>query len=366
MHKMKFEYRISLAYFLIALAWIYFSDMFLEIDPKASAERISHLQTIKGGFYVIATSLMLLLFIRKHLGRLRSAEAELERHRLHLTEMVKEKTRELDDAIEKLRESNQLLTRQNEVNDLQNIELKAALNEVRSTQAQLAQSDRMTAIGVLTSGLSSEIGNPLHNIENGLHQIATFLKNSKIENSEIEHLAFTLQTNIHKISKAVSGINQLSSSNFSCNEKCDIHAILDNCLAILNYHLTGKIKVEKDYLDELLLVKGNTGQLHQAFISILINAVQAIQHTGIIRISTDLKDNKLLVQIADTGCGIEQQHLPHVTDPFFTTRDNGQSSGLGLSISYTIIKNHEGDITISSEPGQGTQVTISLPIIPIV
>lgn len=363
MQKVKFEYRIALLYLIIGSLWILLSDKILELDENASAASISDLQTVKGWFYVTATALLLFIFVRKHLGKLRATETELEKHRLHLADLVNEKTAKLDSAIEQLKNANEQLLEQNKVIDQQNKDLKNALDEVRSTQAQLAHADRMAAIGILTSGIAQEIKEPLKVIDENAGFILQFLNQQNCIHTEVSHSIETIQKGTHQISTVVSGMNQLSSGQYTSHETCELHTILDNCLAILHYHLSGRIKVEKSYTDEQLLITGNPGQLHQAFISIMINAVQAISGSGTIHIYTHKDDFRSYIQIQDTGCGIDELNLAHVTDPFFTTKEPGKGSGLGLSITYTIIKNHGGDLVLESTKGEGTNVRITLPLI---
>lgn len=363
MTKLKFEYRISLAYLLIGSTWILLSDKVIALGPNASAESISLMQTIKGWFYVITTSLILLFFVRKHLGRLRTAEAELEKHKNHLTEMVQDKTRELDAAIIQLQSTNQLLNSRNELIDQQNRDLSKAFNELRSTQAQLAQTDRMMAVGILTTGIAHELNTPLRAIESGAILIEQKLAEESIIKTDITDQLETITQQTKRIATIVSGMSQLSGSSHSSFEKCRMHEIIDNCLAILNYHITGRINIETDYCGDELLVLGNPGQLHQALISILINAVQAIDKEGTISIQTAVKDEDICICISDTGCGIDESNLAHVMDPFYTTKEPGKGTGLGLSISFTILKNHQGNLKIESNLNKGTTVIITLPLL---
>lgn len=363
MNRLKFEYRITLLYLAIGALWILLSDKVLQLDADASTASISLWQTVKGWFYVTATALVLFFFIKKHLGKLRSTEAELEKHRLHLADLVDEKTKDLDEAVVQLQKMNQQLTDQNTLIDTQNQELKNALNEVRSTQVQLAQADRMAALGILTSGISHELRIPLKTIDDKANELLAEMKREHSECADLPLMLETIKKSTHRISTVLSGMMQLSSSSYSAQEKCEIHTIIDNCMAILNYHLTDRIRIKKEYTDEPLYVSGNPGQLHQAFISILINSVQAIQHEGVIRVRTLADQQHAIVSIADNGCGIEDCNLPHVTDPFFSTKEPGKGSGLGLSITYTILKNHGGNMKIESEKRNGTIVHIKLPLI---
>jgi len=98
------------------------------------------------------------------------------------------------------------------------------------------------------------------------------------------------------------------------------------------------------------------------FLNLLVNAAQAIEDTGVISITTEATDNHVLVRIADTGRGIPQEHLNHLFDPFFTTKPVGQGTGLGLSVSYGIVRKHRGTICVDSIVGQGTTFTVRLPV----
>ena len=140
-----------------------------------------------------------------------------------------------------------------------------------------------------------------------------------------------------------------------------MHKIIENCLLILNSQLEEKIKIEKNYTSEQFLIKGNDGKLHQAFINIFINSIQAIQKNGLIIINTKINKNKLIISIADNGSGISQENIKKIFDPFFTTKDAGKGTGLGLSITYGIILDHKGSLEYKSEIGNGTQVMIQLP-----
>jgi signal transduction histidine kinase len=111
-----------------------------------------------------------------------------------------------------------------------------------------------------------------------------------------------------------------------------------------------------------MIVLGNVGQLHQVFVSILVNASQSIENEGSISISTEKEKDNICIKVTDTGCGISKVNLPRITDPFFTTKEPGKGTGLGLSIAYNIIQAHKGNISFQSEVNKGTIVKILLPI----
>jgi signal transduction histidine kinase len=130
---------------------------------------------------------------------------------------------------------------------------------------------------------------------------------------------------------------------------------------MLNNQLKDRIEVQKKFTNEAFKVYGNVGKLHQVFINILSNSIQAIDKNGSISISTYKQKKTIVIEIVDSGSGISKENLSKITDPFFTTKDPGKGTGLGLSIAYSIIQDHKGTIEFQSEINSGTTVIISLP-----
>lgn len=131
---------------------------------------------------------------------------------------------------------------------------------------------------------------------------------------------------------------------------------------MLHNQIKNKVEVKKQYTDAEFLLIGNEGQLHQAFLNILTNAVQAIEKQGNIDIATRIENENLIVLIKDNGIGLSEENILKVTDPFFTTKEPGVGTGLGLSITNNIIKEHKGNINFESEINKGVSVTVTFPI----
>jgi len=144
-------------------------------------------------------------------------------------------------------------------------------------------------------------------------------------------------------------------------ELIKIEEVIDGVLSIAHNELKYKADVEKSYGDTPLII-GNAQRLGQVFINLLINAAQAIDQRGIVEIKTYVEDKYVCVDIKDTGKGIKEEHLKKIFDPFFTTKPVGQGTGLGLSVSYEIVKKHRGEIKAQSIEGQGATITVILPI----
>jgi signal transduction histidine kinase len=165
------------------------------------------------------------------------------------------------------------------------------------------------------------------------------------------------------VTEIVNSLGRFSRRSDDLNQICNINSIIDNCLVILNNTFKYKCTVTKEYCDEKLEVTGNEGKLHQVFINILNNSIQAIEKNGTLHISTNIAENNCaLIIIRDNGSGILPEHINKIFDPFFTTKEPGKGTGLGLSIVYSIIKEHNGFITYKSEINRGTEVKILLPL----
>ena len=272
----------------------------------------------------------------------KKTELELERYRKNLEKLVKEKTSKLENT---------------------NKELNETLKRLKEKQAQLLQAEKMASLGTLTAGVAHEINNPLNYISGAHFGLKNYFNEHESTDKDlVNSLLESIKSGIDRTSAIIKGLNQFSRDNKNFDELCDIHAILDNCLAILNNQIKHKAKINKYYCADKLVTRGNVGKLHQAFINIVTNAVQAIDHDGVITISTQKKGENSQIEIADNGQGIEKENIRNVTDPFFTTKEPGEGSGLGLSITYSIIQDHKGVLDIESEHKKGTKVKINLPI----
>ncbi len=241
-------------------------------------------------------------------------------------------------------------------------ELQETVYKLKDTQSSLMQQEKMASLGILTAGVAHEINNPLNYILGGYTGLQNYFEDKNELDEEVEMLLDSIKVGVDRAAEIVSGLNQFSRTRKSLDERCDIHSILDNSILMIQHLLNNRIELIKNLHAESCIVMGNVGELHQVFINILINACQAIPNSGTIRVTTGLRGSHLKIIVFDNGMGIEQDNLNKITDPFFTTKEAGQGTGLGLYISYKIVKEHKGQLTIRSKPGAGTHVIISLPL----
>ncbi|MBN2521034.1 MAG: PAS domain-containing sensor histidine kinase, partial [Bacteroidales bacterium] len=290
-------------------------------------------------------------------------EEQLKNYNLKLEELVKERTEELEASNEELRATNEELFEKSEIITQKNNELNEAIELIKTTQQKLIQTEKMASLGVLTAGVAHEVNNPLNYLMGAYVGLESYFKEHGSEEvSKTEILLNSMKVGIERISGIVKGLNQFSRLNDSLEEVCDIHAIIDNCITILYNKLKHKVELTKKYYKDPIIVKGNVSQLHQVFINLMANAIQAIPGKGIIMINTDKKGEMAMIEIVDDGVGIDKELLTKITDPFFTTKPPGEGTGLGLSITQTIIKEHHGEMKFESEVNKGTKVILSFPL----
>lgn len=291
-------------------------------------------------------------------------ELELELHRNNLERLVKEKTEDLESVNQKLKATNDELFDKNEIINMQNSELKAAISHLQETQSQLLQAEKMASLGILTAGVAHEINNPLNYIMGAYVALNTIMLHDSIKENEdkIQVLLNAIKTGVDKAAAIVQGLNQFSRDNQTYEEDCNIHEIIDNTITMLNNQLKHRIVVEKKYAEQDIVIKGNVGKLHQVFVNLLSNSSHAIKEEGRIVIETKYDKTNTIIKITDNGEGISAENLQKITDPFFTTKDPGKGTGLGLSITYNVIQEHKGLMHFESELGKGTSAIITLPL----
>ena len=243
-------------------------------------------------------------------------------------------------------------------------ELKVAIEQLKNAQEQMIQSDKMASLGILAAGVAHEINNPLNFIQGGVEGLEQTLKRSKkIKKDEYEVLIKAIKEGISRASTIVLSLNEFSHSSDKKLEPCNIHHLIENCLTMIRYRLKNGIELTKEFDEKDAKVNGNNGKLHQAFLNIITNSIQAIDKDGSITIRTKVTQSSVFIDFIDSGHGIKPEHLKKITEPFFSTKEPGKGTGLGLSITYSIINEHGGSLNYSSKWSEGTTASIMLPLI---
>lgn len=245
---------------------------------------------------------------------------------------------------------------------------KAALLEKERTQEQLIQSESLAAIGQLVAGIAHELNNPLASasslIQTDIELIKEQAEKRQVDQALLEDLAYSLKE-LNKTKEIVKSILDLSRQTQTYLEDVDMNAVIDEALQVLhNQYKSMEVSIEKHYDPNLPTIQGNFSNLGQVLINIVNNALQALPDgRGKISLSTACHQDtdSVVVECRDDGSGIPPEVMKDIFKPFFTTKEVGKGTGLGLYVSYEIIKKHAGEIRVSSEREKGTAFTIVLP-----
>lgn len=273
-------------------------------------------------------------------------------------------------------------------------ELEKALADLKSTQGQMMQQEKMAMVGQLTAGLAHEINNPIGFIASNLGSLGKYcekllnfieaqqeallsgqpdprqaeLISAQRRQFKIDYLVKDLpemiletQDGVERIKSIVRDLKCFSRADDSEQKLADINQCLESTLNIAKNELKYKATIRREY-GELPEILCYPQQLGQVFMNLLVNAAHAIDTQGEITVRSWHDGGRIFVAISDTGCGIPAQQRERIFEPFFTTKGVGKGTGLGLSISNEIIRNHAGEIRVESEPGQGSTFTVSLPL----
>ena len=232
--------------------------------------------------------------------------------------------------------------------------------ELDARQEQIIHSRKIASLGTLVSGVAHELNNPINNI---ILTIDTLVSGRKTTDERRAALLDDILNQAIRASGIVKNLLDFSRAETSSFSDVDMTLLLEEIFKITGNEITlKKIALNRQIEPGLPKFRGTKQGLQQVFFNLVINAVQAMESEGRLTVKAVTDDNKrIIVSIQDSGMGIAEKDLPHIFDPFFTTKEVGHGTGLGLSVSYGIIKKHGGRITVDSQPGKGTTFTVILP-----
>ncbi|MCX7173235.1 MAG: PAS domain S-box protein [Proteobacteria bacterium] len=276
-----------------------------------------------------------------------------------------------------------------------NAQLVAANQQLGHAQNQLLQSEKMASIGLLAAGVAHEINNPIGYVYSNLGTLEKYLTDifavvDKYEAAEhlidchtleieelrlfkaqidldylredIRSLLAESREGLMRVKKIVADLKDFSHTGSEEEWKwVDIHQGLESTLSVVWNELKYKCEVIKEY-GQLPLIQCLPSQLNQVFMNLLVNAAQAIEERGVVTIRTGVADDQVWVEVGDTGKGIAPENMQRLFDPFFTTKPVGQGTGLGLSVSYSIVEKHHGRFEVNSVFGKDAQFRVWLPV----
>ena len=243
--------------------------------------------------------------------------------------------------------------------------VRRASARLEETQRQLFQSEKLAALGKLSAGIAHEIRNPLTSIKILIHSL---VDERATENSREKDLA-VIETEIARVNKIIKQFLDFARPRPPSLEPTDVRTILDETLALLVYEMEAqRISPEKRYAPDLPPVPMDREQMKQVFLNLMLNAIQAMEHGGTLRVATlraspaPGKGGRSAAEIGveDTGPGIPEDLRSRIFEPFFSSKEEG--IGLGLSIAQRIVEEHGGEIRVESKVGVGTTFVVALPL----
>ncbi len=281
-------------------------------------------------------------------------------------------------------------------------QLRSAFRELKASQTQLVQSEKMASLGQMVAGVAHEINTPLGYVRNNLEMIQDIfersahalrtherLTSSLLDESLDEALLTQQLADCREAMTALGDTDVLDDARTLCADslhgvdsirdlvvnlrnfsrldqarvaEISLNDCIDQTLVIVNNVLKTRVQIIKRY-GEIPKVRCSPSQINQVLMNLITNAAQAIEHDdGKLLLKTEADGERVRIHVQDNGKGIAPEHLKQIFDPFFTTKPVGQGTGLGLSIAFKIVQAHGGDLRVVSEPGRGTKFVISLPL----
>ncbi len=236
------------------------------------------------------------------------------------------------------------------------LEMERAL---RRTQEQLLQSEKLAAMGRLTSQIAHELNNPLYGIMNTLELLKTEIPPQGKRRKVLE---MALSETV-RLSDLLRKMLSFSKPDQEEKQAVDLNIVLDEILLLHEKQLQeNDIKIKTSFANTLPHISASKDQLRQIFLNLVANARDAMPDGGTLSVTTSADPENVKIEITDTGMGIKEEHLKKIFDSFFTTKDSVKGVGLGLSVCYGFIKDHGGDIQVKSKVDSGTTFTITIPI----
>ena len=242
------------------------------------------------------------------------------------------------------------------------IAINRMIYEIMEKQKQLIHSRKMAAVGTLTSGIAHELNNPLNNISITTEALIDDI--DTLEQDEVRGMLNDIFVQVDRAGGIVRNLLDFTRLEKPEQEAISVGGLIQSTLNLVNNErrLAG-VDVRLSLGDDLPKIKGNFRNLQQVFLNIFLNSIQAMPKGGTLDVHTGQVNQFIRVDVSDNGSGISKENIEKVFDPFFSTKDVGKGTGLGLSVSYGIVQNLGGRITVESEEGKWTTFSVFLPVL---
>lgn len=244
--------------------------------------------------------------------------------------------------------------------------LKETLNSLEDTitmleqkQAQLVESEKLASIGLLVAGVAHEINNPLTSVMTFSNLMLEKLPEGDPNRERLKMMTFEANRARTIVKQLLSFARETPARPVMISINEPVREIVDSLVAQGKF---ADVELKMDLAEDMPEVNSDPAQIGQVVMNLVLNAINAITPPGTVEVATRVRDGWAELAVSDTGCGIPEENIRRIFEPFFTTRGANQGTGLGLAVSYGIVKKHRGDITVKSELGKGTTFTVRIPI----
>jgi signal transduction histidine kinase len=227
-------------------------------------------------------------------------------------------------------------------------------------EEQLVQTEKLTSLGLLAAGVAHEVNTPLAVISNYIQMLAKQLPS----NDPRQKLTDKIVKQTFRASEIVNNLLNFSRTGGAAFKEVSLNQVIDETLTLVTHPFrAGNVQVIKNLEADLPGILGSSNRLQQVFLNLFLNAKDAMPSGGMLEVRSAAHNGTVEIEVSDTGMGIQRENLARVFDPFFTTKATGRGTGLGLSVSYGIIKEHAGKIEVRSTPGKGTSFRLEFPAV---
>ena len=226
-------------------------------------------------------------------------------------------------------------------------------------EGQLQQAEKLSSIGLFAAGLAHEVNTPLA----GISSYSQMLLKEVSSGDPRRELLQKIEKQSFRASEIINNLLKFARFSPSDFQEVSLNSLMIDTLSLLEHQFKrNNIEIELDLEPALPQTVGNGGKLQQVFMNLFLNAKDAMPDGGSLKLQTHVEDSQLIVRVSDTGVGISKEEVKRIYDPFFTTKSVGKGTGLGLSVSYGIIQEHSGRISVDSKPGEGTTFSLYFPV----
>ncbi|WP_320055942.1 ATP-binding protein [Desulfuromonas thiophila] len=241
------------------------------------------------------------------------------------------------------------------------------VTERRLHELQLLQAEKMSGIGLLAAGVAHEINNPMTSVAGYAEALLRRFREDETLVGDQRLIDFpkyldVIIREVYRCKAIINSLQSFSRKSDGANNPVDLNEIINEVLDLVRHTWREKNITFIQNLSPIApIIQGDSSAIRQIFLNLVLNALQSIEHQGSISLTSGIVSKEVIVTIADTGCGIPPENLEEIWTPFFTTKGVGDGQGLGLAVTYDIVKKHQGTISVDSVLGKGTEFTLRFP-----